>query len=202
MALIVPRCLGVTWADSFTRANQSALGNGWTLGNGTTQPAINSNTAAATTTTSGYYPALFGAQARTDRYYVQVLLAGAPTTAGVAVLIRCNPGFTQQVAAFVSSASTSTAILWVKNATASSSTTEASTTGTWSSGQYLTLTAAGNVYTQWRSSTPAWWSGTNTLSWTDSGGSISTGLGNRWGGIAVQYTPASAPVSNFVMADY
>lgn len=199
---VVVRRQGVTWADSFTRANQSALGNGWTLGNGSTQPAISSNAAACTTTTSGYYPAIWQ-QARTDRYYVQVQLDGAPTATGVAVLIRCNTGFTQQVGAFVSSAATSSAILYIQTATASTATTEASNSTTWSSGQYLTISANGNVYTQWKSSTPVWQTGTAVLTWTDSSNVTSTGLGFRYGGIAQQYgSPASVPVQNFVMSDY
>lgn len=194
---------GVTWADSFTRANQSALGNGWTLGNGSTQPAISSNSAACTTTTGGYYPAIYPQQARTDRYYVQVQLNGSPTATGVAVLIRCNTGFTQQVAAFVSSAATSTAILYIQNGTASSATTEVSGSTTYSSGQYLTISAAGNVYTQWKSSTPVWQTGTAVLTWTDSSNVTSTGLGLRYGGVAVQYgSVASVPIQNFVMSDY
>lgn len=194
---------GVVWADSFTRANQNALGNGWTVGNGTTQPAISSNSAACTTTTAGYYPAIYPQQARTDRYYVQVQLNGSPTATGVAVLIRCNAGFTQQVGAFVSSAATSTAILYIQNATASSNTTEASGTTTYSSGQYLTVSCAGNVYTQWQSSTPAWQAGTAVLTWTDSSNVTSSGLGNRYGGIATQYSAgASVPIQNFILADY
>jgi hypothetical protein len=201
MAVIVPRWAGVTWSDTFTRANQSALGNGWTLGNGTTEPAISSNTATYTGSTAGYYPALYPQPVRTDRFYAQVML-GTPTASGVAVMIRCNSGFTQQVAAFASSASTSSAILFVKNGTGSSSTSEASTTGTWSSGQFLTIACAGNVYSMYRSSTPAWQSTASILSWTDSGATTSIGVGFRLGGIAVQYTPASGPVSNFVLSDY
>lgn len=199
--MIVPRRLGVAWADSFTRANQSGLGNGWTLGNGSAQPAISSNTATCTTTTSGYYPAIYPQQARTGRYYVQAQLASAPTGAGVAVLIACNSTFTQQVAAFVSNAATSSAIYWVQTPTASTATSEASNTTTWSSGQYLTITANGTVYTQWQSSSPSWWTGTSVCTWTDSG-STSSGLGFRYGGIAVQYSPASAPLQNFIMSDY
>lgn len=201
--MIVPRRLGATWADSFTRANQNGLGNGWVLGNSSTQPAISSNTATCTTTTSGYYPAIFPQPARTDRFYVQVQLASAPTSTGFAALIRCNTGFTQQVGAFASSAATSSAILWLQTANASTSTTEASNSVTWSSGQYLTITAAGNVYTQWQSSTPDWRAGTTVLTWTDSGGSTSSGPAFRYGGIAVQYgAPASAPLQNFILSDY
>lgn len=196
------RRLGVTWADSFTRANQSGLGNGWTLGNGTAYPAIVSNAAAATTAATGYHPALYPAQARTDRYYVQVTLDGTPSSVAVAVLIRCNIGFTQQVGCFV--ASTGTSILYVQNATASTATTEASNSTTWASGNYFTVTCAGNVYTAWKSTTPTWQTGTNILSWTDSSNVVSTGLGNRYGGISCQYdgTTLSVPVQNFVMSDY
>lgn len=197
------RRAGVTWADSFTRANQSALGNGWTLGNGSTEPAISSNSATYTGSTAGYYPALYPQPARTDRVYAQVQL-GTPTSVGTAVLVRCNVGFTQQVAGFASTGSPSTAILLIQTATGSTATTEASNaTATWASGQYLTITAAGTVYTVWQSSTPAWQSGTNVLSWTDSGSATSTGLAYRYGGIGVQYgSPASAPVKNFVLSDY
>jgi len=198
------RRLGVTWADSFTRANQSGLGNGWTLGSGSTQPALSSNTAACTSATAGYYPAIYPQQVRTDRYYVQAKLAGAPSAVAVALLTRCNTAFTQQVGVFISSSS-DTQILLVQTATGSTATTEATSSTTWSSGQYVTLTAAGNVYTVWKSTTPAWQSGgTNVLSWTDSGAATSTGLGYRYGGIGVQYdgTNLSAPLQNFVMSDY
>ncbi len=198
----VVRRQGVTWADSFTRANQSGLGNGWTLGNGTAYPAIVSNAAAATTAATGYHPALYPQQARTDRYYTQVTLDGAPTSVAVALLTRCNTAFSQQVGCFLTSSGTS--ILYVQNATASTATTEASNSTTWASGNYFTVTCAGNVYTAWKSTTPTWQTGTLVLSWTDSTPVTSTGLGFRYGGLACQYdgTTLSSPVQNFVISDY
>jgi hypothetical protein len=158
---------------------------GFTLGNGSTDPTMSSGSATETSSTDGWYPAVWATPVDTDSQYSQVKLTSAPITHlqtpsnnSSGPVVRCNSGFTQWVMAGSDASG-----IYIMTATSGSggTVTVRATYGTGpASGDVIKLQAVGNLYTLFRN-------GASVATWTDSGGVISIGPSNRLCGLFVSH---------------
>lgn len=187
----IPRA---SYSDNFTRSN-GVLGSNWTYGNGSSEPAISSNTVQQTGSTDGYYPAVWHLPVLTDRFQVGITLASAPSGQASGIIIRANSTMTQQLVLLFNSSNTR--LVSVPSATGASSTVEATSGTVCASSDQLIVQANGTTYTVLRNGSSM------GLSWTDSGGVLSIGSAYRYGGLVVQRNSFvnSCSLSNWTMAD-
>ncbi len=158
---------------------------GFTLGNGSTSPAMASGVASMSGSTDNFYPAVWSTPVDTNSMFSQLTLNAAPAPADTGTqlrtagaVVRCNSGFTQWVA--LGADASGTYILTATSGSGGTVTTRATYSAA-ASGDVLKLTAVGNVYTAYKNGVSM---GTP---WTDSSNVITTGVSNRLCGLYVAY---------------
>lgn len=177
---------GVTLTDDFNRAN-GALGASWTaIG---TAPTIVTNRAQAGTpgfNTTVFYAARHATPLTGDTQEVTFVpiaaTANAAATVGGGAFLRCDSSGNRVEVAITNTQ----VIIGTRISGTATNRATASSTGTPS----VRMTAVGNVYSAYLNG-----SGTPAVTWTDSGGLVSIGSGNRYVGIVTAAIDSFGSVS-------